>query len=106
MDAAKVRCPVPSQVAEPSRAAAGFGRRRGRLGLSVVLVAALGFSAGAGLTGCSHAPPIKPWQRSQLNKRAMSFDDGLESRFKQHVFSAREGAEGGYGYFSGGCGCN
>lgn len=75
-----------------------------RLGLWIVLAGA-GLGA-AGLAGCSHAPPVKPWQRGHLTRRAMSFDDGLEGRFKQHVFSAREGAEGGYGHVGGGCGCN
>ena len=56
--------------------------------------------------GCLHAPPVKPWQREHLSRRAMSFDDGLEGRFKQHVHAAREGAEGGYGHVGGGCGCN
>ena len=32
--------------------------------------------------------------------------DGLEGRFRQHLFGAREGAEGGYGHAGGGCGCN
>jgi hypothetical protein len=62
-------------------------------------------AAGAALAGCRHVP-VKAWQRANLAKRAMKFDDGLESRFKQHMFSAREGAEGGYGDVGGGCGCN
>jgi hypothetical protein len=57
--------------------------------------------------GCGHRPaPVKPWQREYLSRRAMMFDDGLEGRFRQHMFSSREGAEGGYGYVGGGCGCN
>jgi hypothetical protein len=60
----------------------------------------------AAFAGCQHAPPVKAWQRANLAKRAMKFDDGLESRFKQHMFAAREGAEGGYGDVGGGCGCN
>lgn len=55
--------------------------------------------------GCVH-PTVKPWQREHLAKRAMSFDDGLEARFRQHLFSSREGADGGYGTVGGGCGCN
>lgn len=62
-------------------------------------------SLGAALSGCGHAP-VKPWQREHLGKRAMSFDDGLEGRFRQHMFSTREGADGGYGVVGGGCGCN
>jgi hypothetical protein len=57
--------------------------------------------------GCAHQAPVKPWQRGYLAKRAMRFDDGLEGRFRQHLFGgAREGADGGYGHVGGGCGCN
>ncbi|HEY0711969.1 MAG TPA: DUF4266 domain-containing protein [Polyangia bacterium] len=73
--------------------------RRLRLGFFLCLSA-------LGPVGCLHSPPVKPWQREHLSKRAMSFDDGLEGRFKQHVHAAREGAEGGYGHVGGGCGCN
>ena len=71
-----------------------------RLCCGLPLLVALGISA------CAHKPPVKAWQRANLAKRAMKFDDGLEGRFKQHMFSAREGAEGGYGDVGGGCGCN
>ena len=77
-----------------------------RLPLSLLLLGCASLASGTGLTGCAHEPPVKPWQRAHTARRAMSFDDGLASRFQQHVFSAREGAEGGYGHFSGGCGCN
>jgi hypothetical protein len=58
--------------------------------------------------GCGHSlrPPVRPWERGYLAKRAMQFDDGLEGRFRQHLFGAREGAEGGYLKVGGGCGCN
>ena len=57
--------------------------------------------------GCGHRePPVRPWQRGYLAKRALQFNDGLEGRFRQHMFSSREGAEGGYGFVGGGCGCN
>lgn len=59
-----------------------------------------------GAQGCAAAPPVRPWQRGYLTKRSMRFDDGLEARFRQHVFAAREGADGGYGHIGGGCGCN
>jgi hypothetical protein len=37
----------------------------------------------------------------------MRLDDGLEGRFRQHLFGgAREGADGGYLHVGGGCGCN
>ncbi len=73
-----------------------------KLGLFLLLVA----GSGSVVTGCKHAPPVKPWQREHLAKRAMLFDDGLEGRFRQHLFGAREGAEGGYARVGGGCGCN
>jgi hypothetical protein len=73
-----------------------------KLGLFLVLVAA----SGGVVTGCKHAPPVKPWQREHLARRAMQLDDGLEGRFRQHLFGAREGAEGGYLKAGGGCGCN
>ena len=76
------------------------------LARSLLLAAGLGAAMVGGVVGCTHAPPVKPWQRAHLSRRAMSFDDGLESRFRQHAFSAREGAEGGYGHVGGGCGCN
>jgi hypothetical protein len=75
-------------------------RPRGAL---LVLAALLGATLAA---GCRHAPPVRPWQRAHLVRRAMQFEDGLEGRFRQHMFSAREGAEGGYGHVGGGCGCN
>ncbi len=69
----------------------------------LALVALLGLAA----IGCGHRPPpVRPWQRAYLSKRAMLFDDGLEGRFRQHLFGSREGAEGGYGVVGGGCGCN
>jgi hypothetical protein len=63
----------------------------------------------AGLAGCAHSapPPIQPWQREHLSKRAMQFDsDPQEDRFRQHWLGAREGSDLGYGQPGGGCGCN
>lgn len=75
-----------------------------RLRASLVVAAAVA----ALLAGCAHPPPppVQVWQRGHLARRAMQFDDGLEGRFRQHLFGAREGAEGGYGHVGGGCGCN
>ena len=70
---------------------------------ALVLLGLLGSQAG----GCARLPPpVKPWQRGYLAKRAMQFNDGVEARFRQHLFGAREGADGGYGHVGGGCGCN
>jgi len=68
------------------------------------LVAALALVAAA---GCAHEPPVQPWQREHLAKRAMRFDaDPTEDHFRQHWFGAREGADLGFGQPGGGCGCN
>jgi hypothetical protein len=57
---------------------------------ALALLAAL-----SGAAGCAHAPPIQPWQREHLSKRAMRFDaDPLENRFRQHMFGSREAADG------------
>jgi len=46
----------------------------------------------AGAAGCAHRPPpVQPWQREHLSKRAMQFD---------------EGSDLGFGQPGGGCGCN
>ncbi|HVZ89917.1 MAG TPA: DUF4266 domain-containing protein [Polyangia bacterium] len=62
----------------------------------------------AGVAGCAHVePPVQPWQREHLAKRALRFDaDPLEDHFRQHWFGAREGADLGFGQPGGGCGCN
>jgi hypothetical protein len=71
------------------------------------LLFALALGMAASLAGCSHAPPIQPWQREYLAKRAMRFDaDSVELRFRQHMFGSREASDLGYGEPGGGCGCN
>jgi Domain of unknown function (DUF4266) len=77
---------------------------RFRLCLLFVAVA-----AAVGGAGCAHAPspPVQPWQREHLAKRALRFDaDPLEDHFRQHWLGAREGADLGFGQPGGGCGCN
>lgn len=74
-----------------------------RISRSLTLALLLAVGAGA---GCATQPPVRAWQREHLAKRAMQFDDGLEGRFRSHLFYAREGAFGGYGDAGGGCGCN
>jgi hypothetical protein len=68
------------------------------------LLAALALATAA---GCAHQPPVQPWQREHLAKRAMRFDaDPMEDHFRQHWLGAREGADLGFGQPGGGCGCN
>jgi hypothetical protein len=56
------------------------------------------------LGGCA---AVKPWQREDLARREMVSDVAPgEARFHQHARGSREGADGGSGEASGGCGCN
>ena len=93
---------APSGPARPSRRSSASTRLIA-LPITLSILAAL-----SGLAGCAHRPPpIQPWQREYLSKRALRFDaDPLEDRFRQHMFGSREGADGGYGQPGGGCGCN
>ena len=76
--------------------------------LRLCLISGLAFIAVTGVAGCAHrTPPVQPWQREYLSKRAMQFDsDPQEDRFRQHWLGAREGADLGFGQPGGGCGCN
>ena len=55
------------------------------------------------LAGCA---TVQPWQRGRLADPAMMFDaDGSSVSYMTHWQEAREGAAGGFGVQSGGCGC-
>ncbi len=70
-----------------------------RLRLLAVLVALGGLLA----SGCA---TVQPWQRGRLANQCMTFDaNGAQLAFDTHWQTAREGAEGGFGVQSGGCGC-
>lgn len=50
---------------------------------------------------------VRPWQREDLARPSMVADKTPgEERFDEHSRGAREGAEGGSGQATGGCGCN
>ncbi len=58
------------------------------------------------LTGCA-LPPVQPWEKGMLAKRAMGFEqDRLELKYAEHTYASKEGAAGGAGVGGGGCGCN
>jgi hypothetical protein len=88
-------------------------RFHGLVALRLLVAGALGSMA-----GCAHTtpsgqvvyaapPPVQPWQREHLSKRAMRFDAEIEEdRFRQHWLGSREGADLGFGQPGGGCGCN
>jgi hypothetical protein len=53
--------------------------------------------------GCA---TVQPWQRGRLADPAMVFDEnGSQTSYMTHWQEAREGAAGGFGVQSGGCGC-
>ena len=67
---------------------------------TAVLALALATLFGA---GCE---TVQPWQRGRLADRCMIFDaDASQVAYMSHWQEAREGAAGGYGVQSGGCGC-
>jgi len=68
------------------------------LGLAFTLMA---------LQGCMHSQSVEPWQKGNLAKPEMTFDDDpLERGFKEHIYSSKEASAGGSGVGGGGCGCN
>jgi hypothetical protein len=53
--------------------------------------------------GCA---TVQPWQRGRLADSCMEFDaNASQVAYMTHWQEAREGASGGYGVQSGGCGC-
>ncbi len=60
-----------------------------------------------GLSGCSLIKVVQPWEKGNLAKSEMTFEnDRLESRYSEHIYTSRESASGGAGVGGGGCGCN
>jgi hypothetical protein len=72
---------------------------RSRFWRTVVLAGAMALPSG----GCA---TVKPWQRGRLADPCMTFDsDPSRVAYETHWEEAREGAAGGFGVQSGGCGC-
>lgn len=58
----------------------------------------------AGLSACAN---VKPYERGYLARPDMQPDgDPIDLRYKQHLYTSKEAARGGYGVGGGGCGCN
>jgi hypothetical protein len=74
---------------------------------TLFLAAALGL-LGLMAGGCtSSAVRVKPWERAHLADDAMNPDrDPLGAGMIEHVYFAREAANGGQGVGGSGCGCN
>jgi hypothetical protein len=59
------------------------------------------------VAGCASVQPPRAWEKAELARPQMQFDaDPLDSRLKQHIYTSKEAAGGGYGVGGGGCGCN
>jgi len=57
------------------------------------------------LQGC--AITVNPWERGNLAKPYMAINPAPNTdAWRQHVFTSKEGSQGGYGGAGGGCGCN
>ena len=70
---------------------------------SRLAIAVVGLAIALLMGGCV---TVQPWQRGRLAHPAMLFDanSGMVS-YMTHWQEAREGAAGGFGVQSGGCGC-
>jgi hypothetical protein len=56
-----------------------------------------------GAAGCA---TVEPWQRGRLAHPCMTFDaEAAQTAYEAHWQESREGAAGGLGVQSGGCGC-
>ncbi|HEY7291767.1 MAG TPA: DUF4266 domain-containing protein [Vicinamibacterales bacterium] len=85
---------IPSDALHQGRSNC-VGRRRW------IAALAIGLALFAG--GCA---TVEPWQRARLADPCMTFDaDSSQLAYMTHWQDAREGATGGYGVQSGGCGC-
>ena len=59
------------------------------------------------LQGCSLVQTVEPWQKGNLAKPEMTFDDDpLERGYREHIYTSKEASAGGSGLGGGGCGCN
>jgi hypothetical protein len=54
----------------------------------------------------THCRTVKPYQKAYLNDRTMKLGKPDIEKFDESVQTYREGASGGNGKPSGGCGCN
>lgn len=76
--------------------------------MKILIVRTALIVASATLIGaCSLVQPVQPWEKGNLAKPEMVFDeDALDSAYVEHTYSSKEAAFGGAGVGGGGCGCN
>jgi hypothetical protein len=59
------------------------------------------------MSACSGFPTVQPWEKGNLSKPEMTFeDDPLDKAYVEHIYFSKEAASGGGGIGGGGCGCN
>ena len=69
--------------------------------------ALLAIAVAISCAGCATFNPPQPWEKGELAKPSMQFDsNALEAKLRDHTYTSKEGAYGGYGVGGGGCGCN
>jgi hypothetical protein len=67
----------------------------------------LGLLIALALAGCATVQPPRAWEKATLAQPQMQLDaDPLDGKLKQHIYTSKEAASGGYGVGGGGCGCN
>jgi hypothetical protein len=78
------------------------GFNGGVIGVGVKLMLALLVVC---LTACTTAK-VQPWERGHLSRVDMAWEpDAMQSAFREHIYTAKEGASGGASTGGGGCGC-
>lgn len=56
---------------------------------------------------CQGCSSVAPWERGTLAKPEMSImPDPALTGLRDHIFSSKEGSQGGHSGTGGGCGCN
>lgn len=61
----------------------------------------------SGLLVCLGCSTVAPWERGNLAKKEMSINPSPNlNKFRDHIFTSKEAAQGGHGGSGGGCGCN
>jgi len=56
------------------------------------------FLALLALQGCSVVQTVEPWQKGNLAKPEMTFDDDpLERGYREHIYTSKEASAGGSG---------
>jgi epoxyqueuosine reductase QueG len=56
---------------------------------------------------CQGCSTVAPWERGNLARKEMSINPTPNlNKFRDHIFTSKEAAQGGHSGSGGGCGCN